>query len=154
ASDLTTLGADVLPSTAKLVKSEDEYSLTSFFTLTRLHARYSKEALSDDLVFKTATPIEGGREGIGSADKPENGTTTSTYNNFQGRYIIRHPWTGAITCKDPRRGIWGGPPTGVAGSTTPQSALGLAFVPRGTITLESYLKQDLPSLDLKAAKTK
>jgi hypothetical protein len=29
-------------------------------------------------------------------------------NNFQGRYIIRHPWTGEIACENPR-GQWGGP---------------------------------------------
>ena len=30
-------------------------------------------------------------------------------NNFQGRYAIRHPWTGAIACANPVRGMWGGP---------------------------------------------
>jgi hypothetical protein len=32
------------------------------WVLTRLHARYTKDALGDDLVFKQASPIAGGRE--------------------------------------------------------------------------------------------
>lgn len=34
----------------------------SGFVLTRLHARYTKEALGEDLVFRAAPPIHGGRE--------------------------------------------------------------------------------------------
>lgn len=67
-------------------------------------------------------------------------------NNFQGRYAIRHPWKGPITCKDPRRGIWGGPPSGVAGDTRPEPAVDLAFAPRGKVQLATFVKGSLPEV--------
>jgi hypothetical protein len=82
------------------------------FVLTRLHARYDKESLGEDLVFREAPPILGGREVRDGKGKLETGANTQDRgrNNFQGRYAIRHPWTGEIKCKNPVRGVWGGPP--------------------------------------------
>ena len=71
-------------------------------------------------------------------------------NNFQARYAIRHEWTGAIACKDPIRGRWGGPPSGMAGGGT-KPALDLAFAPRGAAKLPELVKQDIPELEVKAA---
>jgi hypothetical protein len=62
------------------------------------------------LVFASGTAIEGGRE-IGPQGKPEQkvfeGVAT---NNFQTRYVVRHPWKGAIKCQVPQRGNYGGAP--------------------------------------------
>jgi len=44
--------------------------------VTRLHVRYDAQSFPEDLVF-----IE-----------------TKDRGNFQGRYVLRHPWTGKITC--------------------------------------------------------
>jgi hypothetical protein len=44
--------------------------------LTRLHARYDKPHFPEDLVFQV----------------------TGDTQNFQGRYILRHPWTGDLSC--------------------------------------------------------
>ncbi|MEZ4450890.1 MAG: DUF2330 domain-containing protein [Nannocystaceae bacterium] len=106
------------------------------FVLTRLHARYDASSLGEDLVFKTADPIVGGREvrsDVQGVEQPEleRGAQPSAVNNFQGRYAIRHPWTGKIECKDPMRGIWGGPPPGVEGSREPVVARHLNAAPRG-----------------------
>lgn len=49
---------------------------TSNVFITRLHVRYARDKFPEDLKFQT----------------------TSDRTNFQGRYIIRHPFTGAITC--------------------------------------------------------
>jgi hypothetical protein len=69
--------------------------------VTRLHARYSNKLFRDD--FKL---------GLTRHDR-----------NFQGRYILRHPWTGPITCEDPQRGMWG--------YGKPQSMTGNLAVPTG-----------------------
>jgi hypothetical protein len=61
--------------------------------ITRLHARYSKETFTKDLEFDE----------------------TSDQSTFQGRYIVRHPWRGKVSCKNPRRGVWGGSPNGGGG---------------------------------------
>jgi hypothetical protein len=82
------------------------------WVLTRLHARYGKDALGQDLVFRPAPPITGGREVRGAEGALEQGAKESTVNNFQARYAIRHPWTGPMTCATPRRNVWGGNPGG------------------------------------------
>ncbi len=121
----------------------------SGFVLTRLHARYGKESLGEDLVFKEAPPITGGREVRVTDNQLEHGATAASYNNFQGRYAIRHPWTGAIACQNPKRGKWGGPPAGgSAQATGPKPALNLAFAPRGA-QLGTFLAAPVPELDAK-----
>jgi hypothetical protein len=121
----------------------------SDFVLTRLHARYGKD-IKDDLVFKAAPPIVGGREFVVANGKLEEGAQASSVNNFQGRYAIRHRWTGKISCANPRRNIWGGPPGG--GASQPRSALNLAFVPRGEVKIAAAIKQDVPEIGLKKGK--
>jgi uncharacterized protein (TIGR03382 family) len=123
----------------------------SGFVLTRLHARYGKGALGDDLVFRAAQPIAGGREVHGQDSRVEQGAQPSSYNNFQGRYAIRHAWTGPIACENPRRGIWGGPPGG--GQPQPMAATELAFAPRNRVALASIVAQDVPEISLKAGTT-
>jgi uncharacterized protein (TIGR03382 family) len=98
-SDLLTLGADLFPGT------EEDFS----WVVTRLHARYDKDEVGEDLVFKKADPIVGGREFVVDYEtgKLEEGSHPSEINNFQGRYIIRKAWDGALDCTDPIRGNWG-----------------------------------------------
>ena len=69
------------------------------------------------------------------------------YNNFQARYIIRHPWEGPIECENPQRGIWGGPWPELAAqgaSSQPAVARDLAFVERGAV-LADYVTERRPS---------
>ncbi len=149
-NELATLGNDVLMSGSK-PGSGGGFASRSF-VLTRLHARYSKETLGEDLVFKAASPIAGGREHIVSEGKLEEGSKPAGRNNFQGRYAMRHEWTGPIECKDPIRGRWGGPPSGTAHSA-PKAATDLAFVTRGKTVLANVVAQDVPEIGLVAAKT-
>jgi uncharacterized protein (TIGR03382 family) len=110
------------------------------FTLTRLHARYDSKSLGEDLVFRAAKPIAGGREFLTEADggrKLEQGSKLDGRNNFQARYAIRHPWKGAVACKAPRRGVWGGPPSGAA--PPPEAARDLAMSPRAAAEFVSFL---------------
>jgi MYXO-CTERM domain-containing protein len=101
------------------------------WVLTRLHARYGKDALGEDLVFRPAPAITGGREVYGVDGKTlEQGATAAGTNNFQARYAIRHPWTGAVACASPRRGVWGGKPGG--GEPPALAAQKVAFARGGT----------------------
>jgi hypothetical protein len=118
-------------------------------TLTRLHARYGKDALGEDLVFKEAEPIVGGRETWRTdVAKLETGSRKGSVNAFQGRYAIRHAWTGPITCNNPVRGRWGGPPSGQSNEVT--AALDLAFAPRGKVKLANLVTHDVDEIGLKA----
>ncbi|HEX8795132.1 MAG TPA: DUF2330 domain-containing protein [Polyangiaceae bacterium] len=113
------------------------------FVITRLHARYAKDALGDDLFFRAAAPIVGGREFVQSGGKLEQGARPDAMNNFQARYVIRHPWTGPIACAHPQRGIWGGPPNG--GESATKAATKIGFLPRaGSVTLASFVRGVVP----------
>ena len=115
------------------------------WVLTRLHTRYSPETLSEDLIFREAAPIVGGR-GLGGIDVDTTATGTSEANNFQARYIIRHYWTQPVACEDPRLGIWGGPPGMSDAPVSP--AKGLATAPRGTLSLAKEVHSPVPLLGL------
>jgi hypothetical protein len=136
--DFLTLGADVLT-------DQPQWG----FVLTRLHARYTAADLKDDIVFQAASPIMGGREHAVSAGGLEKGATPGGMNNFQGRYIIRHPWTGEIACESPTRGRWGGPPGG--GIEPVKAAQDLAFAPRGGVSLPALVSEDIPEIGVKPA---
>ncbi len=135
-ADAMTLGGDVIG--GKIAQGT--------YTLTRLHARYGKADMNDDLRFRAAKPIQGGRENW-SAKGLEYGATPAQTNNFQARYAIRHWWTGPIACKNPRRGVWGGPPDG--GYRQPIAASKLAYAPRGQLSLPSVVKRDLWEIGMK-----
>jgi hypothetical protein len=135
--DFLTLGADVLP-------DQPQWG----FVLTRLHARYTAAELKDDIVFQAASPIVGGREFVVTTGGLEKGATAASMNNFQGRYIVRHPWTKEIACDSPQRGIWGGE----HGEHTPsiKAAQDTAFAPRGSLKLPSVIAEDISEIGVKA----
>jgi hypothetical protein len=114
AEDVRALGADVLPAVAG-------QSIPGQFVLTRLHARYERDTLGADLVFRAAPPIAGGREIMQEEGVLERSFHPDAHNNFQARYAIRHAWTGPVECSSPRRGRWGA-------RSTPVAAQNLGFV--------------------------
>jgi hypothetical protein len=171
-ADFFTLGADALPSNAAMQDAvpppgspngnnrgvlpppaprRRPFFGGGSFTITRLHARYTKESLGEDLVFRAAAPIVGGREVRGMNAALEHGAQPAPYgqNNFQGRYAVRHAWEGAITCPNPVRGRWGGPPGRDMWSQPPVPAKDTAFAPRGKTPLASYLVAAVSELDIK-----
>jgi MYXO-CTERM domain-containing protein len=115
-----------------------------------LHARYGKDQVGQDLVFRVAPAIVGGREMHGQGGAIERGAQTSQYNNFQGRYVIRHPWTGPVSCASPQRGVWGGPPGG-SGAPQVKPAMNIAFEPRGQVELGSLLRTEVKDDDFRTS---
>jgi MYXO-CTERM domain-containing protein len=148
-SDFMTLGADVISGNNQAEESRPRKRSWrgGGYVLTRLHARYGKD-ITNDLVFKAAPPIAGGREHIVANNELEKGSVSSPINNFQARYAIRHAWTGAINCPNPRRGVWGEPPNG-AQMAKPQGATDNAFAPRGTMQIPMMIFKDIPEIDVK-----
>jgi hypothetical protein len=133
--DMQTLGGDVIGN-----------GIENDFVLTRLHARYGKSDMKDDLRFREAKPVTGGRETYGK-DGIEYGAKASDQNFFQARYAVRHWWAGPMACKNPQRGVWGGPPDGNAPQTIAASKL--AFAPRGKMQLGSVIGRDLWEIGVK-----
>jgi hypothetical protein len=134
--DMMTLGADIVGQ-----------KIASTFVLTRLHARYGKADMKDDLRFKEAKPVTGGREVYTRETGLEYAAVPSSENYFQARYAIRHWWTGPIKCKNPQRGQWGGPPDGNDPGTI--AAEKTAFAPRGKISVPNLIGRDLWEIGLK-----
>ncbi|HEU4730998.1 MAG TPA: DUF2330 domain-containing protein [Kofleriaceae bacterium] len=133
--DLMTLGGDIVG--GRIAQGN--------FVLTRLHARYGRSDMKDDLRFREARPVTGGREQW-SSNGLEYGAVASQQNFFQARYAIRHAWTGPIRCEKPVRGVWGGPPNG--GSQPTIAASKVAFAPRGKLAVSSVIKRDLWEIGL------
>ncbi len=139
-SELQTLGADV-------TNTGGDYHVG--MNITRLHTRYSRETLTDDLVFREAQNVVGGREDTLDA----NGSLSQSArvdgngsNTFQARYAIRHRWTGPITCAQPQRGRWGGRPG--AGQEAPIAAKDLSEVSREAIALSDGLAAPVAALSI------
>ncbi len=122
------------------------------FVLTRLHARYDKSSLGEDLVFKAATPIAGGREFLTNGEALEQGSVANTINNFQARYAIRYPWEGPIACANPVRGKWGGPPNG--GRPKAVAAEDLGLVKRDATLTAKLVESPVPEFGLKGSKSR
>jgi hypothetical protein len=121
------------------------------FVVTRLHYRYGRDGLGEDLVFRAATPVVGGREIRNEQGALEEGAQPASYNNFQGRYVIRHPWEGAIACESPVRGRWGGPPderSTFGGAAPAAPTVAPAHGPRGALALEPAVLTPVASLGL------
>ena len=140
-SDLLTLGADV-------IGNEAEFDFS--WVITRLHARYAKDDVGEDLRFQAADPIVGGREFVvGENGELEEGANPSEVNNFQARYIIRHPWTGEVSCEDPGTGRWGPPQT--SGSAQGPTSTGSELTGGTDFDLVGGLVDDVPELGLEGA---
>ena len=133
--DMKTLGGDVLGN-----------GIENDFVLTRLHARYGKSEMKDDLRFREAKPMTGGREEYGK-DGIEYAAKPSEQNFFQARYAVRHWWAGPMTCQNPQRGVWGGPPDGGVQQTIAASKI--AFAPRGKMQLGTVIGRDLWEIGVK-----
>ena len=147
ASDITTFGADILdPDGAQGLAYRN-------WVLTRLHARYSSDGITEDLVFRAAGPIVGGR-GTPSGPEGELGEKSgeaqpSGINNFQGRYIMLNPWEGEVRCSDPNYGVWGGN-SGSEGSAVSPNSGGVRQAGGGA--LEDFILEDIGQIGAKATR--
>lgn len=154
--DIATLGGDVIDGT----DGEQGFGWGSGYVVTRLHMRYDKDEVGEDLVFRKADPVVGGREiDEDGDDEIDQGAFPSSVNNFQGRYIIRHPWEGQISCADPVYGRWGGPegsnsPTTTA-SPSPNTTGDQVFATGGDdVIVEERVREDVPEIGVQADFTK
>ncbi len=146
-SELATLGADVLPD------RRDE------LTLTRLHYRYRRDQLGEDLVFRRAPPVVGGR-GIPDEDGHFDRRVTTAddgFNAFQARYaILTSPGRDEPICDGAATYTWGYPSDAPANDAVAAVELRMASrLPRGRpshVRLERYLF-DVPA-ELRAPVTR
>jgi hypothetical protein len=126
--------------------------------LTRLHLRYEKDGVGEDLTFAIADPIVGGNDTFGERGFPdptqfEQGTQNLGYNDFRARYFIKHAWTGVVNCDNPEYGRWGGNPETGGGAPQTFSALSpnttgsSVFLATGR-PVDELVIEDVPEIDL------
>ena len=60
--------------------------------------------------------------------------------------MILHRWDKPLSCNQPHRGTWGGPPNDGSGNPKVEAALDLAFAPRGKVKLAALVAQDVPAI--------
>jgi len=149
-SDIASLGGDVITAL------NPNFS-TWNVVLTRIHMRYGKDEIGEDLVFQPAEAVVGGRERYDANGNIEKGATVDDWNNFQARYIIRHAWEGPVLCLDPQYGRWGGPggdpwaTPNVSASPSPNTTGDAVFGGDGDGTpLEEQVLEDIPEIDVVA----
>lgn len=141
--DLTTLGLDV-------IQDEDYWS----WIITRIHVQYDKDEVGEDLVFRKANPIVGGREHVQENGELEEGAVESDFNNFQARYIIRHRWEDDVDCEEPQYGIWGADPNSenpwgqppVTSNPSPNTSGNDVFVDNSSTPVEQLVEEDIPEI--------
>ena len=155
--ELATLGADVIDGVGAQAEGDvpapgQFFGRGSEYVLTRLHYRYGREDLGEDLVFRAAPAIVGGRGMPNSeGELQEREAAQASSNNFQGRYVILHSWEGAMSCEEPRRGNWSGPPNGGSNRTqaanNPRLTGGAAPAAQ---PLANFVQENVPSLEVTA----
>ncbi len=129
----------------RLVTTGSSYSFVQPYVITRLHVRYSKGTLSEDLLFRSAPPVIGGREPSGGGQGATVVGRNVGSSAFQGRYIIRHYWEGPVACSAPQYGRWGAG-SGAKGKT--QTASEKAAGTAARFELRQVVQSPVPSLGL------
>jgi hypothetical protein len=144
--ELSTLGADVLPVAGPILAEGVRPGFSSSFVVTRLHLRYGKDTLGDDLVFRAAPPITGGRGMPGSLAELDRRVQVTGTNSFQARYAVLHQWSGPIECDIPERGRWSDSRAG-SQSSPGIAAVGIGTFPRDELDLTALLGEQVGELE-------
>lgn len=149
--DIATLGGDVINA-----GGEDGYW---GWVVTRIHMRYDQNEVGEDLIFKEADPVAGGRERYDEDGNLEKGAFPDHMNNFQARFIIRHRWTKPVDCVDPVFERWGGDPDNgggdfpsISSAQSPNTTGEDVFAaPSTDSTVEELVREDIPAINVVAA---
>jgi len=145
--DVASLGGDVIDpwqfgdvaAREQLDPNDREFRNWGSLLLTRMHARYGKEDVSQDLVFRAASMIKGGVGGSGGA-QAATADTPEPFSTFQGRYIIHNRWSGEIACDDPVRGRWIA--AGLTDSAPSPNTMGMTPVDVADVAFDDLLDTD------------
>ncbi len=154
--DIASLGGDVITQTT----GDETFSYN--LVLSRLHFRYDKDQLGEDIVLQAADPIAGGQEAWGSRGTVDptlmqQGANDDGVNLFRAHYFVKHEWTGAVNCENPAFDRWGGPLDG-SGSGQPLSVPALnpnttnaevfAKLGKHAIPVAALISEDVPEIGL------
>ena len=118
--------------------------------LTRLHARYGKETLSEDLIFREAKPAMGGRANWNGTNGDEGAHRGRRAASTTSRGATSSATTGPGRSRARARNTtsWGGPPGNPDARPTPTAAKGLATAPRGKVVLTAEVRSPVPLLGI------
>ena len=139
-TDLSALGEEILG-------GGNQAPRVGAYTLTRLHYRYGRNGLPDDLVFRQARPMAGGMESATTA-RLGNRAGRSNANDFRVRFIAQHRWSGALACSNPVRGRFGGrQPNGAYGNLAD-----LEWPAARSIPLGAWVNDAIPDIGVRRSR--
>ncbi len=134
-------------------------------TLSRIHLRYEKDTVGEDLVFREAPGIVGGQpawndRGLVDPTEMEQGVTQEgEWNQFRAHYLIKHYWTGKVDCENPNYGRWGGNPdaenpglpetvSALSPNTTGEEVFKLEKLGKSQTPIAQVIEEDVPEIGL------
>lgn len=133
-------------------------------TLSRLHFRYEKDSVGEDLVFAEAPGIIGGQEtwndrGVDPTNMEQGSQPSEGWNNFRAHYLIKHYWNGKVDCENPAYGRWGGDPnaegngqpetiSALSPNTTGEEVFKLKKLGKSPTPIAQIIEADIPQIGL------
>jgi len=119
------------------------------YILSRVHARYDREFLKQDVELVPGKPLEGGAaipegpEGMLPRD-----IRPSDKNKLQIRFVTLHPWPGVLKCEKPERWRWGLEWRSVRRLNKIWTAVDLTRRPRDRMKPEEVFLSPVPELGI------
>jgi MYXO-CTERM domain-containing protein len=122
------------------------------FVITRLHHRFSKDSLTEDIKVQPAEHVQGGvGTPVGPNAELPGSVEPSKQSRLQTRYSVSHPSKRVVQCDDPKRWRWGKAPPSYRGLRKTWTARDLAYKKRDKFALKDVIKSSVPALGISVA---
>ncbi len=122
------------------------------FVITRLHHRFGKDSLTEDVKVQPAEHVQGGvGTPVGPNAELPAAVEPAKQSRLQTRYSVSHPSKRVVQCDDPKRWRWGKAPPSYRGLRKTWTARDLAYKKRDKFALKDVIKSSVPALGISVA---
>lgn len=122
------------------------------YVITRLHHRYDRAALPQDIEVQPAGHVRGGLGApVGPNAELAGGVEPSAESRLQVRYVVAHPSKRVAQCDNPQRWRWGKAPASYRGLRKTWTARDLAYKKRDKFVLAEVIESSVPALGIKGS---
>jgi hypothetical protein len=122
------------------------------YVITRLHHRYGKDTLTEDIRVRPAEHVQGGvGTPVGANAELPGDVEPAKESRLQTRYSVSHPSKRVIQCDDPKRWRWGKAPPSYRGLRKTWTARDLGYKKRDKFALKDVIKSSVPALGISVA---
>lgn len=122
------------------------------YVITRLHHRFGKDTLKEDIRVQPAEHVQGGvGTPVGPNAELPGDVQPAKESRLQTRYSVAHPSKRVIQCEDPKRWRWGKAPPSYRGLRKTWTARDLGYKKRDKFVLKDVIKSSVPALGISVA---